>query len=111
MTPELLAQFKRNYQEPADVENETTGVFNDIHALINALDAALSQAEAYRVDAELYRWVEAQCSLCIESVPPSEWTRADRSKFIPTHRVCAGGTQFAAYPTLRETIDAARKPA
>lgn len=80
-----------------------------VEGALGLLLAALTSAEADREDAELYRWIEEQRSLIIESVTPSEWTRADGSKFTPTHRVCAGQTQFSACRTLRETINLARQ--
>ena len=63
--------------------------------------------EACQVDAERYRWLKAQKSLLLESAT-GFWTKADGSRFSPTHRLCAGDTQFAAYETLDEAIDAAR---
>ena len=60
-------------------------------------------------DAARYRWLKDQQGLTLESARGSGWTREDGSRFIPTHRLCAGGTQFAPCEALDESIDAAMK--
>lgn len=37
------------------------------------------------------------------------WTRENGGTFTPSHRLCAGGTQFAPYETLDDAIDTAMK--
>lgn len=75
-------------------------------ALARKIEATLSATEAE--DAERYRWIKSAKGLELHTVAPSIWTREDGSTFIPTHRLAAFDTGYAAYPTLDETIDAAR---
>ncbi len=81
---------------------------------LRRLHAALAAAEARNAtltdDAARYRWLRDAKSLELTS-DGMEWTRADGTKFCASHRLCAGQTAFAAYPSLDETIDAARAAA
>jgi hypothetical protein len=58
-------------------------------------------------DAARYRWLKAQNNLSLRS-EGSQWTRQDGTKFISTHTLCAGDTQFGPAESLDENIDVAR---
>jgi len=81
-----------------------------IIALLDRLAAAAARNATLTDDAARYRWLRDAKSLDLAS-DGMEWTRADGTKFRASHRLCAGQTAFAAYPSLDETIDAARAAA
>jgi hypothetical protein len=58
-------------------------------------------------DAARYRWLKMQKNLSLRS-EGSQWTRQDGTKFISTHLLCAGDTQFSPAESLDENIDVAR---
>ncbi len=106
MTPELKQAI-----EDLTGDCLLAGGLSAATVLKSDLKLVLAALDAYRVDAELYRWIEAQPGLSIESCG-SDWVRpADGSEYTASHRVRAGGTLYAPRETLRETIEAARKTA
>lgn len=64
-----------------------------------------AEASTLWADAERYRWLKAQPHLDLRS-DGGWWTRQDGTRFQSSH---SGGTHYGPYPTLDETIDAARK--
>lgn len=68
-----------------------------------------AEVERLRKDAERYRWLKSAKGLTLESERGSAWTREDGTKFTPSHRLCAGGTQFGPHEHLDDSIDAAMK--
>lgn len=72
------------------------------------LDAALLEVERLRKDAERYQWLKERKSLDLRS-DCSAWTSEDGKRFIASHFLAAGNTQFAALESLDETIDKAMK--
>jgi len=71
--------------------------------------ALVAEVERLRKDAERYRWIKSAKGLTLESERGGPWTRENGGTFTPSHRLCAGGTQFAPYETLDDAIDAAMK--
>lgn len=82
---------------------------NAMQAVIAHIEAQAAEIERLRADAERYRWLKNAKGLTLESERGSPWTREDGTKFMPSHRICAGGTQFGPHELLDDAIDAAMK--
>lgn len=67
-----------------------------------------AEVERLRDDAMRYRWLREQNRLQLVS-QSIVWTRADGSKFRPSHLLSANDTRYGVYETLDETIDQARR--
>lgn len=89
----------------AELRQEFTG---ELYRANEDLDAALAECERLRKDAMRYRWLKERKSIDLRS-DCSVWTREDGKRFIASHFLAAGNTQFAAFESLDETIDAAMK--
>ncbi len=59
-------------------------------------------------DAERYRWLRDASNLTLRT-DGSTWTRADGNKFVSTHFLAVGDTQYGPCKSLDAAIDAARK--
>jgi len=71
-------------------------------------DYATAAVQAYREDAERYRWLKSRKGLDLRTEHDHcVWTRIDGSKFCATHYLAEGGTQHAPADSLDATIDAA----
>lgn len=85
----------------------------DLYAAISEvliyIDKLEAENERLRKDAERYQWLKSAKGLTLESERGSAWTREDGTKFTPSHRLCAGGTQFGPHEHLDDSIDAAMK--
>jgi hypothetical protein len=86
-------------------EIHSCGYFCDKPTCIKAQRNELR--DKYLLDALRYRWLKEQKNLSLRS-EGSQWTRQDGTKFISTHILCAGDTQFGPAESLDENIDAAR---
>jgi len=80
-----------------------------ISTVLAHIDKLEAEVERLRKDAERYRWLKSAKGLTLESERGSAWTREDGTKFTPSHRLCAGGTQFGPHEHLDDSIDAAMK--
>lgn len=72
-------------------------------------DCAVREIERLKADAARYQWLKQAKGLTLESERGAPWTREDGSTFSPSHRLCAGGTQFAPEESLDAAIDAAKE--
>lgn len=112
-TDELLANILRlknelRYQEARDGRIGTHSTdcytFGPSH-----YECALRQIERLKSDAARYQWLKQAKGLTLESERGAPWTRDDGSTFSPSHRLCAGGTQFGPEESLDAAIDAAKE--
>ena len=69
-------------------------------------DAAQPAAGADAQDAKRYRWLRDAPRLSLLS-DATHWVRPDGTKFVSTHYLASGGTQYAAAESLDAAIDAA----
>ena len=72
-------------------------------------ECALREIERLKADAARYQWLKQAKGLTLESERGAPWTREDGSTFSPSHRLCAGGTQFGPEESLDAAIDAAKE--
>lgn len=88
-------------------------ILRDLRAELAAPDERIKELEVeneqLRKDVDRYQWLKSAKGLTLESERGAPWTRENGSTFIPSHRLCAGGTQFAPHETLDGAIDAAMK--
>jgi len=85
------------------------GLHNSESARDQEIGDLRAEVERLGKDSERYQWLKSAKGLTLESERGSPWTREDGSKFRPSHRLCAGGTQFAPCETLDDAIDEAMK--
>ncbi len=112
-TDELLANILRlknelRYQEARDgrigTHSKDCYTFGPSH-----YECALREIERMQADAARYQWLKQAKGLTLESERGAPWTREDGSTFTPSHRLCAGGTQFGPEESLDAAIDAAKE--
>lgn len=75
----------------------------------STIAAQQEEIERLQADAARYQWLKQAKGLTLESERGAPWTREDGSTFSPSHRLCAGGTQFAPEESLDAAIDAAKE--
>lgn len=78
-------------------------------AVLAHIDAQAAEIERLKADAARYQWLKQAKGLTLESERGAPWTRNDGSTFSPSHRLCAGGTQFGPEESLDAAIDAAKE--
>ena len=101
----MLAEIER-----LRTDLETEKRFGDL--LKAERDALRAEVDGLRADALRYRWLREQKGLTL-TTDGGTWTRPDGTTFVASHRLAAGGTQYAAADSLDAAIDAAiaaRKP-
>ena len=99
----LVAEVERLRAEVTRPES------TDMTLMRALVQSQATELERLRKDAERYRWIKSAKGLTLESERGGPWTRENGGTFTPSHRLCAGGTQFAPYETLDDAIDAAMK--
>lgn len=70
-------------------------------------EKAEARLAAMKRDAERYRWLRDASNLTLRT-DGSTWTRADGNKFVSTHFLAVGDTQYGPCKSLDAAIDAAR---
>lgn len=107
-----------NEGELAAYEYGCTGMMGALEDVLNSMERGggvsvqpweglKARVYALKEKAAMYDWLVAQRNLLLESAT-GFWTRPDGSRFSPSHRLCAGETQFAPQETLEATINCAR---
>jgi hypothetical protein len=99
----LVAEVERLRAEVTRPES------TDMTLMRALVQSQATELERLRKDAERYRWIKSAKGLTLESERGGPWTRENGGTFTPSHRLCAGGTQFAPYETLDDAIDTAMK--
>lgn len=99
----LVAEVERLRAEVTRPES------TDMTLMMALVQSQATELERLRKDAERYRWIKSAKGLTLESERGGPWTRENGGTFTPSHRLCAGGTQFAPYETLDDAIDTAMK--
>ena len=74
------------------------------HSTEQMLDYGKAEPDAQ--DAKRYRWLRDAPRLSLLS-DATHWVRPDGTKFVSTHYLASGGTQYAAAESLDAAIDAA----
>ena len=98
MSNDALAKYVAKHGEPVPIVAER--------------DALRAEVDGLLADAMRYRWLREQKGLTLTN-DGGTWTRPDGTTFVASHRLAAGGTQYAAADSLDAAIDAAiaaRKP-
>ena len=94
---------------PATAPDELERLKTESEERLQNCAALVAEKEQLRKDAERYQWLKSAKGLTLESERGAPWTMENGSTFSPSHRLCAGGTQFAPHETLDDAIDAAMK--
>ena len=106
---EAIQALRAALAAPATAPDELERLKAESEERLQNCAALVAENEQLRKDAERYQWLKSAKGLTLESERGAPWTMENGSTFSPSHRLCAGGTQFAPHETLDDAIDAAMK--
>lgn len=109
MSDDKIAEIRaRHLRDDRWCYSPSPQMHDDRATLLAEVDRLRAENERLRDDAMRYRWLREQNRLQLVS-QSIVWTRADGSKFRPSHCLSANDTRYGVYETLDETIDQARR--